>query len=298
VAKFVTPKVTAAARAYFNCSTLNGAELENQLTTACDLQGSHWEQRLLSTELMASYAQHVMKLSPLTLAVFEDSGWYTANYSAADWFRRNSDYGYQQGCAFATDKCLSGAGVGTGSPAHFYSTSHDQATGNSLCTTDNLAVAFTGVATYTQALPSQYEYYSNPNVGGTYPDTFDFCPAVQAYSNVRCTHAEDASQSAFYYGAAYGPTSACVASTLIWQGVTRNNVPVTAGPGANCYDVYCADAGTLQIKVTAGRAQGCGATVTCTAATVGHTFTPAGYVGNITCPDPATICGSAYQYAG
>lgn len=49
VHKFVTPNALAAARAYFACDSLNGLELENQLTTPCDLQGSHFEQRILST---------------------------------------------------------------------------------------------------------------------------------------------------------------------------------------------------------------------------------------------------------
>lgn len=54
VLKLVTPRVVDAARQHFACPTLNGAELENQLTTACDAQGSHWEQRILSTEVRQS----------------------------------------------------------------------------------------------------------------------------------------------------------------------------------------------------------------------------------------------------
>ena len=38
VARFVTPAAAAAAQAFFNCSGIAGPELENQLTTACELQ--------------------------------------------------------------------------------------------------------------------------------------------------------------------------------------------------------------------------------------------------------------------
>eukprot|EP00731_Ephydatia_muelleri_P023570 Em0015g1153a len=41
----VTPAVVAAAKAYFNCSTLTGVELENQGGTGTAI--SHWEKRLL-----------------------------------------------------------------------------------------------------------------------------------------------------------------------------------------------------------------------------------------------------------
>ena len=46
--------------------------------------GSHWEQRILQTELMAPIVTgSTVHISPMTLAAFEDSGWYTADYSQA-----------------------------------------------------------------------------------------------------------------------------------------------------------------------------------------------------------------------
>jgi len=53
VLNVVAPRSALAARAHFACATLPGAELENQLTS-CDVAGSHWEQRVLNGELMAS----------------------------------------------------------------------------------------------------------------------------------------------------------------------------------------------------------------------------------------------------
>lgn len=44
--------------------------------------GSHWEERILETEIMAPVVgSNKIHISPMTLATFEDSGWYTANYS-------------------------------------------------------------------------------------------------------------------------------------------------------------------------------------------------------------------------
>lgn len=75
VARIVTPAATAAARAFFDCPTLAGVELENQDTLTCWAQGSHLEQRVHNTDLMAPFAQQVALISPVMLGVFQDSGW-------------------------------------------------------------------------------------------------------------------------------------------------------------------------------------------------------------------------------
>ena len=77
--KVTSPAVLAKGRAYFGCDTLNGVELENQPTAGgCSLIGSHWEQRILASDLMASTSDGsgTAVISPVTLAIFEDSGWY------------------------------------------------------------------------------------------------------------------------------------------------------------------------------------------------------------------------------
>ena len=59
------------------------------------------------------------RISPMTLALFEDSGWYTPNYTMASRYSYGRDWGYKQGCAFTTDKCLSSSQQPLGTPAHF-----------------------------------------------------------------------------------------------------------------------------------------------------------------------------------
>ena len=50
VTKMVTPRVAAVARDAFGCDTLDGAEIENQPTSAGSCWGNHWEQRLFMYE--------------------------------------------------------------------------------------------------------------------------------------------------------------------------------------------------------------------------------------------------------
>eukprot|EP00854_Cymbomonas_tetramitiformis_P003386 gene3386-4262_t len=72
----VTPAVRDAARRHFGCDDLAGAELENQPTSAGRLLGSHWEMRLFNGEVMNPAFFVTPFISEVTLAFFEDSGWY------------------------------------------------------------------------------------------------------------------------------------------------------------------------------------------------------------------------------
>ena len=88
-----TPHVQAAVRQHFNCSSLRGALMHR----------NHWNQRVFNTELMAGshHWPFQPQLSPLTLALFNDSGWYKA--------RANKDtmrWGRDWGCAFAQGRQL------------------------------------------------------------------------------------------------------------------------------------------------------------------------------------------------
>lgn len=71
----ITPTVKRIVRNQFNCPNATGARLENQ-PTSDDCFGSHWDERFYYTEIMgAVFSQTVNVLSPLTIALLEDSGW-------------------------------------------------------------------------------------------------------------------------------------------------------------------------------------------------------------------------------
>ena len=56
--------------------------------------GSHWEKRLVANEFMnPQVADNPVLFSALTLALFEDTGWYKPNYGAA----QHLPWGYKQG---------------------------------------------------------------------------------------------------------------------------------------------------------------------------------------------------------
>ena len=101
-----SPKVVAAARRHFNCATLEGVELEDNggdLSVHC-----HWESRIMDGDIMVSLGDRVdFTISEITLALFEDSGWYeTKNYTGG-LFRA----GKGRGCSFLTLDCKSSNSV-------------------------------------------------------------------------------------------------------------------------------------------------------------------------------------------
>ncbi|CAJ0588872.1 unnamed protein product [Cylicocyclus nassatus] len=96
----VTPKVRQEARNHFACPTLEGAEVENQ--GGSGTRGAHWEKRVFENEAMSGVATQVYAVSRLTLALFEDSGWYQVNYDKAE----DMSWGKGLGCDFAKKSCL------------------------------------------------------------------------------------------------------------------------------------------------------------------------------------------------
>jgi hypothetical protein len=100
----VTPTVRRVVQNHFNCDRMKGARLENQ-PTGSDCFGAHFDEMLYYTEIMgAVFSQSVNILSPLTLALLEDSGWYRANYESE--YVQISMFGHGMGCDFVEENCI------------------------------------------------------------------------------------------------------------------------------------------------------------------------------------------------
>ena len=98
----VTPRVATVARNQFDCQSLNGARLENDLGNRCS-GSSHFDERLFFSEIMGPiFSGTADMLSPLTLALLEDSGWYQVYYDDA----QVSPFGLGLGCDFVNKDCI------------------------------------------------------------------------------------------------------------------------------------------------------------------------------------------------
>ena len=81
--RVVTPAVRAVVRRHFECPSLRGASLEDDLGHGS--AGSHWDQRMFQGEMMDPVAgqdtavgRHV--LTNVTLALLEDTGWCACSH--------------------------------------------------------------------------------------------------------------------------------------------------------------------------------------------------------------------------
>jgi hypothetical protein len=90
--------LTSKLKAYFGCSSIPGAILEDQGGSGS--AGSHWERRIFSNEYMTASQINDQRISELTLALLDGTGWYEVNYAMADPFY----FGKGEGCGFLS-KC-------------------------------------------------------------------------------------------------------------------------------------------------------------------------------------------------
>jgi hypothetical protein len=89
-------------------------EIENEnLEPSCHLwfTEAHWKSRLVLGELMnTEYNEYLRRfnfVSPMTLAVLEDSGWYKVNYALFDLPVPGITWGHLKGCPFLQQTCCS-----------------------------------------------------------------------------------------------------------------------------------------------------------------------------------------------
>ncbi|EFJ43569.1 hypothetical protein VOLCADRAFT_96170 [Volvox carteri f. nagariensis] len=99
-----SPNVREAARAQFGCPSLLGAQLEDEGNAGS--AGSHWEYTHYQGEVMVASTIFAADGSParvsnLTLAYLDDTGWYVTNRSAAGLL----SWGRGAGCDLPTKSC-------------------------------------------------------------------------------------------------------------------------------------------------------------------------------------------------
>lgn len=92
------PKVLEKARKYYNCSSLDGVPIQNNNGRI----GGHWSETFLADELMTPTTGADPELvSPMSLALCEDTNWYKADYTFSENYTHNKNAGcsaFEQTC--------------------------------------------------------------------------------------------------------------------------------------------------------------------------------------------------------
>ena len=269
---FITsPKTVLKARQHFNCASIPGVPLENQGGESS--MGSHWESRYMLGDYMISTDYDDIVLSDISLALFEDSGFYKVNYYSGGLFK----FGKNKGCDFFSKKCINNGEI--------LSEEFCAQPKQPMCTATRTIKAYCRIYDYSTAstairIPSEYQYFDSPYYGGFLPA--NFCPvALQDYSETNYYPGSckfGISNLASDYGEKIGDTSFCFISSLIPSSSSYNIIsrPI-------CYEVQC-DSNNKEIIVNIGSTK-----IICP--TSGGTINnPSGFKGSIICPKYIDIC--------
>jgi len=224
--KVISPKVVDYVRHFFDCHTMDGMELESSDDMVGEGLGSHWEKRLVGNEYMSPVSGPELFVSRLTLALFEDMGWYRADYTKAEGNR----WGYHEGCDFVNLAC------GSANWGRYFCSAFETEDSPFHCNGDQTSFGICDLTEHTQPLGG-YAYFTDPYYGGSELAT-DFCPIYLGYSNTYCQDVVLGHQWSGTYGMNFSSTSACF--DFRWGEDSTID--------AACYQLSC-DNGLLSIKI-------------------------------------------------
>lgn len=265
---FVSPRIVNVGKAFFGCSTLDAVEIEDQ--GGSGTSGSHWEKRILYLEYMAGVMSTATTyLSSFTLAYFEDTGFYQANYAVA---QDDMIFGKGKGCNFISQKCdVLGASNGF---------CFDEDDSHLYCSPDFRGIGSCKIGAYGSSLPSAMQYFSDPKKGGVV-EVVDYCPTPIGYSNLVCIDSTS-SDSQDIYGNTYGKYSRCFQSNVAKSGYSTNDIQYEA----RCFPVTCSSTGSIIIDIQ-GQTALCPTDGSAGNADMGGV---SGFSGSIACPKADAFC--------
>jgi hypothetical protein len=223
-------------------------------------------------------------ISDISLALFEDSGWYKVNYYTGGLFR----FGKGQGCKFLESACV------TSGESNFEWDFCDESYENK-CTSNNLNRGFCYIRIYNY-LDSYYRYFGDSKTGGWEP--VDYCPVTMSYSSSsyyfsgNCINGEIDEHDIYYpYPSSLGfkisDSSICIQSSLIKS--NDRSLSLFAFERAMCHKITC-NTQDKTINVDIGES-----IIQCP--TNGGYMEVNGYNGTIRCPPFYRVCTSS-TYVG
>ena len=267
-----SPKVLEKAKLHFGCDSVDGIPLENY--GGLGSSGSHWESRYMLGDYMIATDYPEIVISDITLAVFEDSGYYKVNYFTGGLFR----FGKGEGCNFFNEKCIINGGT-------LFANEFCLNSQEPFCTSGHLAKGHCYIAKYNSDLDSDYQYFSDSKIGGYAPT--NYCPI--SFDNLYdknnyyfVTNCKLGKPNTIHsdYGEIFGENSICVESSLVPTSSSQSQVYRSI-----CYESEC-DKVNNNVILKIGDNK-----VVCPKQG-GLINNPSGFKGKVVCPDYNSVCTS------
>lgn len=263
VQMIVTPTVVKEVRDYFNCSLLEGAELEDQGEEGTAL--THWEKRVFENEAMAGIHTQNPIISRITLALMEDTGWYKANYSMAE----EMSWGKNLGCDFVMKSCKDWMAqkAARGFSIHPFCNRVKRDPLRTECTEDRTSVAVCNLEEHNQELPVLYQNFDSIQFVENGQEGFfggsvalaDYCPYIQEFTwrsknyvirGSHCEYSENSPPPGKNFALEkYSKKSRCFDHTdKMWEEKSCKQTRQWQNWGSGCYGYRCEN-GRLHILI-------------------------------------------------
>jgi len=183
-----TPKVNQIVRNHFDCQDLTGARLsppaQNPMNSS-ECSFLNLDLRFHFDEDMTSISQNSdssLSVTPLSLAILEDSSWYKADFSAAI----TPTFGRGSGCGFVDGECISGGNIPDYSEGFFCNSLDDSPGYRSGCDYMHTHKAGCDLRSNLNLHPKfQHFLPENSNFGSPFED-MEHCP-LRAKNLISCS---------------------------------------------------------------------------------------------------------------
>ncbi|CAJ1986727.1 GP63 - leishmanolysin [Leishmania donovani] len=268
----------AKAREQYGCGTLEYLEMEDQ--GGAGSAGSHIKMRNAQDELMAP-ASDAGYYSALTMAIFQDLGFYQADFSKAE----EMPWGRNAGCAFLSEKCMED-GI-TKWPAMFCN--ENEVTMR--CHTGRLSLGVCGLSSSDIPLPPYWQYFTDPLLAGI-SAFMDYCPVVVPFGDGSCAQRASEAGAPFKGFNVFSDAARCIDGAFR----PKTTETVTNSYAGLCANVRCDTATrTYSVQVHGGSGYAnCTPGLRVELSTVSSAFEEGGY---ITCPPYVEVCQGNVQAA-
>ncbi|CAJ1018290.1 Leishmanolysin, putative [Leishmania lindenbergi] len=216
-----SPTVVTKAREQYGCPTLEYLEMEDK--GGPGTAGSHVKMRNAKDELMAA-TMGAGYYTNLTLAVFQDLGFYRADFTRAEMM----PWAEHASCNFLTKKCM--VKNITQWPWMFCNTTESLYQ----CTSDRLKIGKCDVVKHENSLPTFLRYFTKSSVGGTI-ELMDLCPIIVSYSNTACSQDPSTASPSIKEFSLFSDSSRCLNGNF----APKHNTGPSERYNGMCANVKC-----------------------------------------------------------